>query len=51
MSENKQLTINLTLKEIDEVLCPKCKKKLRELIKEKLPDELIDRLVMQQQQQ
>jgi hypothetical protein len=42
-----EVNINISLKEIDEILCPKCRKRLRELIKQKLPDELIDKLVLE----
>jgi len=33
--------IQLSIKEIYERLCPKCKKKLREIVKEKLTDKLV----------
>ena len=35
------LQVNLSLKEIYEKLCPKCKEKLRELVKEKLADDVV----------
>jgi len=41
----EKININLTIKEIDAILCGKCKKRLRKLVKEKLPDNLIDKLV------
>jgi hypothetical protein len=46
-SKDKSETYNIqiSLKEIDAILCPKCKKKLRELIKSKLPEEVIEKLV------
>jgi len=37
------LRINVSLKEVYEKLCPKCKEKIRQLIKEKITDELVSR--------
>jgi hypothetical protein len=42
------VNINITLKEIYDILCPKCKAKLRDLIKEKLPDDLVEQIILQQ---
>ena len=39
------LSINLTVKEIYERLCPKCKKRLRELIKEKITDKMVNQVL------
>jgi len=39
------LSINLTLKEIYDRLCPKCKKRLRELIKEKITDNMVNQVL------
>jgi len=36
------LSIQLNVKEIYERLCPKCKKKLKQLIKEKITDQLVE---------
>ena len=36
------LSIQLNVKEIYERLCPKCKKKLKALIKEKITDQLVE---------
>ena len=36
------LQVNLSLNEIYHKLCPECQKKLRELVKDKLADQLID---------
>ena|GEM_PF-1908857 len=39
------LSISLTVKEIYERLCPKCKKRLRELIKEKITDNMVNQVL------
>ena len=36
------LSIQLNVKEIYDRLCPKCKKKLKQLIKEKITDQLVE---------
>ena len=36
------LSIQLNVKEIYERLCPKCKKKLKQLIKEKITDQHVE---------
>jgi len=36
------LQISLNVKEIYDRLCPKCKKKLKQLIKEKITDQLVE---------
>ena len=36
------LNVQLTVKEIYERLCPKCKKAVRELIKEKITEQMIE---------
>jgi len=33
--------VNLSLKEIYQKLCPKCQKKLRDMVKEKLTDQAV----------
>ncbi|MEM2449030.1 MAG: hypothetical protein QXT14_08810 [Candidatus Bathyarchaeia archaeon] len=43
--EGKGITVNITLAEIDEILCEKCRKKLRELVRSKLPDDLIENII------
>jgi len=37
------LRVNVSLKEVYERLCPKCKEKVRQLIKEKITDELVSK--------
>jgi uncharacterized protein with PIN domain len=37
--------ISLSIKEIYERLCPECKKKLRELIKEKITEQMVNEIV------
>jgi len=39
------LNIQLTIKEIYERMCPKCKKRLRELIKEKITDNMVNQVL------
>ena len=39
------LKVELTIKEIYEHLCPECKKRIRMLIKEKITDELVDKML------
>lgn len=39
------LQVSLTVKEIYERLCPKCKKRLRELIKEKITDDMVNQVL------
>ena len=34
--------VNLSLKEIYKVLCPKCQKKIRDLVKERLADQVVE---------
>jgi hypothetical protein len=34
--------INLSLNEIYKVLCPKCQKKLKDLVKDKLSDQMVE---------
>lgn len=34
--------ISLSLKQIYKVLCPKCQKKLRDMIKDRLADQLVE---------
>ncbi|MEM3488166.1 MAG: hypothetical protein QXO75_00655 [Nitrososphaerota archaeon] len=41
------VNINISLQEIYRLLCPKCKRKVNELIRQKLPDELIEQLLEQ----
>jgi len=37
--------VQLSLKEIYEKVCPKCKKKIRELIKEKITDDMVNQVL------
>ena len=39
------LSISLTVKEIYERLCPKCKRKVRELIKEKITEDMVNQVL------
>ena len=34
--------ISLTMKEINKILCPTCKKHLRSLVKDKITDQMVD---------
>lgn len=47
MVEGK-LSIQVTLKEVYDVLCPQCRKKLKELIKEKITDEMVRNVLGEQ---
>ena len=40
-----QMRIQLSVKEIYEKLCPKCKRKIRELIKEKITEDMVNRVI------
>lgn len=40
---NENLNLNISLREINEVLCPKCKTKLQEITKDKIADMLAKR--------
>jgi hypothetical protein len=44
MSQEK-IDLNISLREIDSILCEECKRKLRKLIREKLPDQLIEKAI------
>jgi hypothetical protein len=44
MSQEK-VDLNISLREIDSILCANCKRKLRKLIREKLPDQLIEKAI------
>ena len=39
------IQVQYNIKEIYAVLCPKCQSKLRELIKEKVTDELVNEVI------
>ena len=39
------MQVQLSIKEINEMLCPQCKAVLRELIKSKISDQMIDSVV------
>jgi len=44
--KSDRVTIKLpSLKEIDDVLCPECKKALRELLAAKVADEVIEKAI------
>jgi hypothetical protein len=38
-------TINLTMQEVYRVLCPKCRKRLKGLVKDKLTDKMVDQVL------
>jgi len=40
------LKIDLSVKEIYDRLCPKCKKALKELVKEKLTDQMVEQMLL-----
>jgi uncharacterized protein with PIN domain len=40
MSQNAN--INLTMAEIAKMLCPKCKERLRSLVRDKITDKMVD---------
>jgi len=40
---NENLNVNISLKEINEALCPKCQAKLQEITKDKIAEELAKR--------
>lgn len=39
------VNVQLSIKEIYEQLCPKCKVKLRKLLKDKLTDKLVEQVI------
>ena len=39
------INVQLNVKEIYAAVCPKCKKKLRALIKEKVTDQMVDSVI------
>lgn len=39
------LTVQLSVKEIYERLCPKCREKLKNLIREKVTDEMVSQVI------
>jgi len=41
----EQTNVQLSIKEIYVKLCPKCKRRVRELIKDKLSDQVVDKMV------
>lgn len=41
----KGLNINLTIREIYDLACPDCKKKIRKLIREKVTDAMLDQVI------
>jgi hypothetical protein len=40
-----EMNIQLSVKEIVEVCCPDCKLKVRELVKEKVTDQMVDQVL------
>ena len=41
----KGLTINLSIREIYDAACPKCKKKIKELIRDKISDQMVSQVI------
>ena len=41
----KGMNINLSIKEIYEAACPECKKKIKELIKNKISEEMVTQVI------
>jgi len=39
------LKVQVDIREIFDALCPKCKKKVRALVKEKITDQLVDKVI------
>jgi len=42
---SQQSQINLTIAEMNKILCPKCKKHLRSLIKDRITDQMVDSVI------
>jgi len=40
-----EVKVQVSLKDIYKRVCPKCKKKIRELIKEKITDRMVDQVL------
>jgi hypothetical protein len=38
-------TINLTMQEVYKVLCPRCRKRLKSLVKDKLTDKMVGQVL------
>jgi len=45
LAAKAQMSVQLSVKEIYDVVCPKCKKKIRQLIKEKITDQMISQVI------
>ena len=45
MSKLKEAEIQIGVKEIYEKVCPKCKRKIKALIKEKITDSMVDQVI------
>lgn len=43
VNKNENLNLSISLKEINKILCPKCKIKLQEIIKDKIANVLAER--------
>jgi hypothetical protein len=39
------LSVQLSIKEIYDKLCPKCREKLRQLVKEKVTDDMVNKII------
>jgi len=40
-----QMRVQLSVKEIYDKMCPKCKRKIRELVKEKVTDQMVSQII------
>jgi len=45
LAAKAQMSVQLSVKEIYDIVCPKCKKKIRQLIKEKITDQMISQVI------
>ena len=45
---SQSANISLTMKEIAAILCPKCKKHLRSLVRDKITDKMVDQALGEQ---
>jgi len=42
---SQQSQISLTVAEINKILCPKCRKHLRSLVRDKITDQMVDKVL------
>jgi hypothetical protein len=43
--ETKGISVQLSIKEIYDAACPKCKEKIRALVKAKLTDDMVNKVI------